>query len=73
MKETFEKNRAEELHTIMKWIDKASYFECTKIIEEIRCCHDNLMAWNPETKLLAKIESVCINGEAIQLNIEVKE
>lgn len=64
------KNRKEEMKAICKFIDSADFEELAIIVEEIRCCHDNLMAFNPDTGLLAKIESICLNGECLQLNIE---
>lgn len=68
--EMMKNNRKEELKAIYRFIDTADFEELMGIIEEIRCCHDNLLAFNADTSLLAKIESVCLNGEAIQLNIE---
>lgn len=62
--------RNEELKAIYKFIESADVYELGSIIEEIRCCHDNLLAFNRDTGLLARIESVSLNGDAIQLNIE---
>ena len=73
LKELIENNRKEEMKAICHFIDTASLKELATIIAEIRCCHDNILAFNQDTKLLAKIESVGLNGEAIQLNIEKKE
>jgi hypothetical protein len=70
IKEFFEKNRQEELKAIYRFIESCDFEECGKIIDEIRCVHDNLITFNPVTGLLAKVESVCLNGESIQLNIE---
>lgn len=63
-------NRREELHAILRWIDGANFEELAKIVEEIRCCHDCLFAFCEDRKFVAKIESICLNGESIQLNIE---
>ncbi|MFI0477808.1 MAG: hypothetical protein ACH349_01605 [Candidatus Rhabdochlamydia sp.] len=68
--ELMKNNRKEEMKAICMFINSCSLYELATIIEEIRCCHDNLLAFNPHTKLLAKIESVSINGECIQLNIQ---
>lgn len=66
----FKNIRKEELKAMYKFIYMCDVEELASIIEEIRCVHDNLMALNEDTRLLAKIESVSINGECIQLNIE---
>jgi hypothetical protein len=66
-------NRKAEFAAVCRFIDECDYEEVAHLLEEIRCCHDNLFAWNRDTKLLAKIESVSVNGEAIQLNIESYE
>lgn len=63
-------NRHEQLLAICNFIPTCNLEELAFIIAEIRCWHDNLLAFNPDTKLLAKIASVSINGECIQLNIE---
>ena len=63
-------NREEEMKAVYRFIDTCNIEEIAKILEEIRGCHDNLLTWNKETRLLAKVERVCINGECIQLNIE---
>lgn len=68
--ELMKKNRADEMKAIMRFIAKANIEELAKIINEIRTCHDNLMAWNENTRLLTKVGSVSLNGECIQLNIE---
>lgn len=62
--------RLKELKAIYKFIDSADSHELGSIIEEIRCCHDNLLAFNKDTGLLAKVESISLNGGGIQLNIE---
>ena len=59
-----------ELKAIFRFIDSADFEELAQIIEEVRCCHDNLIAWDEETKRLMKVESVSINGMDIQLNVE---
>lgn len=62
--------KEENLKAVMRWIYAADYEELYQVVEEIRCVHESLYAWNPETNLFAKIESTCLNGETIQLNIE---
>lgn len=65
-----EDNRKAEMKAVCQFIDTCDFDEIATIIEEIRCVHDNLYAFCPTRKFMAKIESVCINGESIQLNIE---
>ena len=67
------KNRSEEMKAICRFIDTCDFEELAKIVEEIRCCHDCLFAFNAETGLFAKIDSICLNGEAIQMNVEKGE
>jgi len=63
-----------KLLDIYKFIDDCNDVTIlANIIEEIRCCKDNILAWNSDTKLLSKIESVSINGDCIQLNIETSK
>lgn len=66
-------NRKVDFVNVCRFIEHASTHELACIIEEIRCVHDNLIAWNEDTRLLAKIESVGINGDGIQLNIAKEE
>lgn len=68
--ELMQSNRTKELKAVFRFIDTADFDELVMIVDEIRCCHDNLLTFNPNTKSLDRIESVCLNGEAIQLNIE---
>lgn len=62
--------RKKELNAVMAFINTSSIEECAHIIAEIRCVHDNILAFNRDTRLLAKVECVSVNGECIQLNIE---
>jgi hypothetical protein len=71
--EMMDEHRQKEIIAICSFINHANLYELAMIIEEIRCCHDNILAFNFDTALLAKIESVSINGECIQLNIEREE
>jgi hypothetical protein len=64
------RHRKEELIAVYAFIATCDYEEIATIVEEIRCVHDNLFTFNPNTKSFDKVESVCINGESIQLNIE---
>lgn len=70
VKDLMENNRKEELIAIFRFIFQASYEECARIIEEIRCVHNNLIFWDASTKRLIDVESVSMNGECIQLNGE---
>ncbi len=69
--ETLKKHRLDEFRAVCEWIEKANTKELFLIVEEIRCCHDNLMVWNEKTKSLDKVESLTINDEYIQLNLEI--
>ena len=62
--------RKEQMKHVYSFLVNCSPVELYSIVEEIRCVHDNLFAFNPTTKLFAKIASTCLNGESIQLNIE---
>lgn len=68
--ELCKEHRKKEMQAICRFIDTACIEDVAYIIEEIRICHDNLLTFNPTTKLLAGIEGVCINGKCIQLNIK---
>ncbi len=65
--------RKNELKAICRFIESAHLEELYQIIQEIRCCHDNLMVFDHETKHLFRIESISLNGDAIQLNRDDKE
>jgi hypothetical protein len=64
-----EMNRIEEFRAVCRYISHASFLECATIISEIRCSHDNLYVFNRTLSTLDKVDSVTINGEGIQLNI----
>jgi len=68
--ELMESNRKKELIAICRFICTCDCDELRTIIEEIRCFHDNLLCFNSTTGSLSKVESVCINGECLQLNLE---
>lgn len=68
--ELIEYARAEQMKGIMRFIEGCSVKEAAKIIEEIRCVHDNLYAWNPNHKCLDKIDWINIDVDYIQLNIQ---
>jgi len=68
--ELMDNNRREEWKAIARWIDTANITELAIMIEEIRCCHDNLLAWNEEHKCLDKVQTISINGGSIQLNLQ---
>lgn len=70
IKELLEKHRLEDMKAVYKFLYTCSREELFTIIEEIRCVHDCLIVFNPNTKSLDSISSVCLNGECIQLNIE---
>lgn len=67
------KHRRIKLEEVMAFIDSADDEELYKIIEEIRCVHDNLMVFDMRKKELIKVESTCLNGEGIQLNVGSKD
>lgn len=62
--------RKAELRNICDFIDSSNSYELGIIIDHIKCSHDNIMVFNHQTKLLAKVDGVSINGDCIQLNIE---
>lgn len=58
-----------KLRLITRFIQKeASLDELLWIMEEIIDCHDNVYAYNPKTKSLLGVVSICKNGENLQLN-----
>lgn len=63
-----EENRKNELKAVFRFIYNADLNELAQIVEEIRCVHNNLRAWNSKIKCFEDIESVRLNGEHIQLN-----
>jgi hypothetical protein len=63
-------HKFDELKAIYRFIYEASAEDCARIIEEIRCVHDNILVFNKKEKSLDRVESVEMNGEAIQLIIE---
>lgn len=65
-----EANRADEMKAVLQFIDTCDFEELARIVEEIRCCHDCLMVFDSESKTVKKVESVGLNGETIQLNVE---
>lgn len=65
-----ERNRRSEFKMICEYIKVADIETLARLIEEIRCVHDNLLAFNPNINLLFKVESVCLKGECIQLNLD---
>jgi hypothetical protein len=65
-----DENRKNEMRAICRFILSASTEEMGILLEEMRCVHDNLMAFNPRTKLLCEVKSISINGEAIQMNLD---
>lgn len=69
LNELIESNRIEQLKAIMRFIDKCGPTELALIIEEIRCCHNNIFVFNTKTKSLDKVEQICLNGECIQINV----
>lgn len=73
IKELMEKNRKQELKAIYAFIETCSIEELATIIAEIRCVHDNLEVFNHETKRLSPVQNISINGDCIQMNIEVSK
>lgn len=62
--------RRHQLIQIFKFIGDADVDECARIIEEIRCCHNNICVWNRVTKSLRSVDSISINEGSVQLNVE---
>lgn len=73
LSEMMKKNRFNELKAVFRFIDTASVDEVAQIVAEIRVCHDNILAFNAENKSLRKVESVSVNGDCVQLNLEIAE
>jgi len=70
LNEMMDEHRKEEIKAVYRFIDGASVEELASIIAEIRTCHDNVLVFNQKRKSLDRVESVCINRDAIQLNLE---
>lgn len=66
-----EEHREKELKAVFWFINHASVEEVAMIISEIRVRHDNILVFNEQHKSLDKVKSVCINGECVQLNLEL--
>ncbi len=69
MTDSIQSFRERELKAIYRFIDNSHLDELAKIIAEVIVCH-GLMVFDPVLKTLKSIESVCINGESLQLNAE---
>jgi len=59
-----------QLNDIYIFIEKADVMECAKILEEILTIHNNLTVCSEEKNSIEKVGSICINGNAIQMNLE---
>lgn len=64
------KHRLEEFKAVCRFINTCELEELSRVLEEIRCCHDNLFVFNDTISSLDKVESVSINGDCIQLNLK---
>ncbi len=62
-----------QLKEIYEFINSANILECAQIIEEILSVHKNLIIFSPKRDGMEKIESICINEEFIQMNLEENE
>lgn len=60
----------DKMRPIFALIPSMTCDELASLIEEIRCVHDNLIAWDVDTKRLVSVKSICVNGNGIQLNLE---
>lgn len=60
------------LREIMKFLDGCSKESKALIVNEVLMLNP-MFCFNSTTKSLDKVESVCLNGEAIQLNVNEKE
>lgn len=70
LKFIMEENRKEEFRAVCRFIERADLEYIAKMIEEIRCVHNNLIAFDVMNSRMSKIESICINGECVQLTLE---
>jgi hypothetical protein len=50
-------------------IDECTEEHAALILNEILMCH-SIMAFNPNHNCLRDVESVCMNGKSIQLNLQ---
>ena len=69
MNDSIQSFRERELRAIFRFIDNSHPSELAEIVAEIIVCH-GLMVFDPIAKTLKNIETVCINGETLQLNSE---
>ena len=73
LEQMMKNHRHKELVAVYHFIEQATIEEIAGIIAEIRTCHDNILVFNQKHKSLDKVESVAINGEFIQLNLELEQ
>lgn len=59
-----------QLREIYAFIEMSDVMECAKILEEILTIHNNLTVCSEERNFIEKVGSICINGSAIQMNLE---
>ncbi len=60
------------LKQVSRFLEDCTVEQAAIIVNEVLMLHP-MMAWNPVTKLMIDIESVNVNGQVIQLNIEEYE
>lgn len=70
LKNLFKRHDKEQFVAVCRYIAKADYETIAHLLAEIICVHDNLIVWNEKHKTLDSVESVSINGEAVQLNLQ---
>ncbi len=65
-------NREDALIAFFEFIEIANTNELAKIIEEIRCCHDNLVTYNNETSDQYDITKISVDEYANKIVLDVK-
>lgn len=69
---TFTKKDMTIFRKTCELIERCDAEQAGAIVNEVLMIH-SILAFNPVTKHLDIVESVCMNGDAIQLNIEEYE
>lgn len=70
--------RKEQAKAVYRFIEHATPEELFSIILEIQTVHSGsgkgyLMVWNEKHKCLDEVESICMNGPGIQINVDTEE
>lgn len=65
----------EELKSIKEFIRNEALCTTEDCVEIIQCMlvYENLLAFNPPTRLLCRVLSAHVNGKCVQLNLQGEE